>query len=331
MSPGARVRLGLATATLAGAGCLAHPVDPESVPVSRRRGPEAASPLATGDAVTAPGLGEGLPVGLLEARRSWAAVEVALGVGEGALGRQAYHFAVEDGGAGPDGSIRALWRWREQQDGAWSADEETNRRRVGVLLDRGDASRSLPTAAQVAALGRLAGWLAAVYGADPANAWAAPTPWDPEASTSSLWTAPVAHPWRYVVLHHSATASGDAATFDRWHREKGWGGLGYHFVIGNGQGAGDGELEVGYRWRGQLRGAHAKADRFNEYGIGICLVGNFQETDPTPAQLATTRRLVAALRGRYGIGASGVHGHRDVREGGTECPGRRFPMEEFQR
>ncbi|MBM4054820.1 MAG: hypothetical protein FJ264_09150 [Planctomycetes bacterium] len=44
--------------------------------------------------------------------------------------------------------------------------------------------------------------------------------------------------WKYIVIHHSASESGCAAEFDKFHREKRhWeNGLGYHFVIGNGNG-----------------------------------------------------------------------------------------------
>src|SRR5437016_3151778 len=43
-----------------------------------------------------------------------------------------------------------------------------------------------------------------------------------------------ARPWRWIIIHHSATPSGSAAKFDRDHRSKGWDELGYHFVVGNG-------------------------------------------------------------------------------------------------
>ena len=38
--------------------------------------------------------------------------------------------------------------------------------------------------------------------------------------------------WTTIVLHHSATPSGNASLFDKFHRGKGWDELGYHFVIG---------------------------------------------------------------------------------------------------
>jgi len=133
-------------------------------------------------------------------------------------------------------------------------------------------------------------------------------------------------PWRYVVIHHSASASGDAQAFDAQHKKRGWDGLGYHFVIGNGTSSGIGEIEVGYRWAHQLQGAHAGSYIYNRYGIGVCLVGNFDQGHPSGTQLASLERLVAYLMDTYRIPPSNVIVHRDVRE--TKCPGRYFPMGE---
>ena len=45
-------------------------------------------------------------------------------------------------------------------------------------------------------------------------------------------------PWRYIVLHHSASASGNYDQIDGEHRKLlGIDGCGYHFVIGNGTGS----------------------------------------------------------------------------------------------
>ncbi len=131
--------------------------------------------------------------------------------------------------------------------------------------------------------------------------------------------------WKYIVIHHSATASGCAAEFDKFHREKrGWeNGLGYHFVIGNGNGSRDGEIEIGNRWKNQLDGAHAGVQEYNHYGIGICLVGNFNNSNPTSSQMAALTALVSYLQERCHIPAENVIMHRHFRD--TECPGRNFP------
>ena len=68
------------------------------------------------------------------------------------------------------------------------------------------------------------------------------------ADVPADWAPHVApNKWLYIVIHHSATPAGSAAQFDRSHRQKGWDELGYHFVIGNGTGSRDGQIEVGPR------------------------------------------------------------------------------------
>ena len=132
-------------------------------------------------------------------------------------------------------------------------------------------------------------------------------------------------PWQFIVIHHSATPTGSAGEFDRMHRAKGWDELGYHFVIGNGAGSGDGEVEVGSRWPKQKHGAHCKVGghpQYNDLGIGICLVGNFNMTAPSEAQMASLARLVRYLANRYGVPQSHIYGHGQLKS--TDCPGRNF-------
>jgi len=138
--------------------------------------------------------------------------------------------------------------------------------------------------------------------------------------------------WQWIVGHHSAVKYGNAAIYDRAHRKRGMeNGLAYHFVIGNGIDSGDGEIEIGPRWLKQLKGGHVHRDDINEVGIGICLVGNFEETKPTARQLAAFRELLDYLRSdvvgkkiRFAV-------HREIDPGRTICPGRYFPVAEMHR
>ena len=132
-------------------------------------------------------------------------------------------------------------------------------------------------------------------------------------------------PWRFIVVHHSATPTGSADEFDRMHRAKGWDELGYHFVIGNGTGSADGEVEVGSRWPKQKHGAHAKVEghpEYNDVGVGICLVGNFDVTHPSENQMASLARLIRFLTSRYNIPRNHIYGHGQLKP--TDCPGRNF-------
>lgn len=133
--------------------------------------------------------------------------------------------------------------------------------------------------------------------------------------------------WRYIVGHHSATKYGNAAIYDRNHRRRGMeNGLAYHFVIGNGVNSGDGEIEIGPRWKGQLEGGHVRRREVNLSGIGICLVGNFEETHPSPRQLAAFTALVGYLGGEVLNNRFEFAVHKEIDRNHTVCPGRHFPV-----
>jgi len=148
--------------------------------------------------------------------------------------------------------------------------------------------------------------------ATPAPSHALASSWAPQAPVRG---------WKWIVVHHSDTSVGSAASFGRYHREvRHWSELGYHFVIDNGNGGRDGRVEIGGRWTHQREGAHAGVALYNDYGIGICLVGDFNTSRPTAAQLQSLAQLIAYLMRTYHIPADHVIGHRDIRK--TDCPGR---------
>ncbi len=134
--------------------------------------------------------------------------------------------------------------------------------------------------------------------------------------------------WECIVIHHSATELGGAGRFDRAHRDKGWAELGYHFVIGNGTDTEDGEIEVGPRWTEQTHGAHCytKDEYYNNHGIGICLVGNFDHHQPSYKQMQSLSLLTRYLCRRYDLPSDCVYVHGDI-TGKTRCPGEHFDLE----
>jgi len=138
--------------------------------------------------------------------------------------------------------------------------------------------------------------------------------------------------WRHIILHHSATAAGNARIFDRYHRERRRmeHGLAYHFIIGNGSDSGDGQIEVGGRWINQLQGGHVRNLACNEYSVGICLVGDFERTRPTPRQIAACLELVEYIKKTLLGGQPTVILHRELKGENTVCPGRFFPTLKFR-
>lgn len=140
-------------------------------------------------------------------------------------------------------------------------------------------------------------------------------------------------PWKYVVLHHSANPTGNYDEIDAEHRKVlGYDGCGYHFVIGNGTGSDDGQIEVAQRWVNQKHGVHcrnAKSSEVDEYGIGICFVGDLDKEPPTPRQVAAAKALIAYLSSRYRIDPSHVETHAHLAATPTVCPGKFFPTGSF--
>ncbi|MFO1020612.1 MAG: peptidoglycan recognition family protein [Planctomycetales bacterium] len=150
-------------------------------------------------------------------------------------------------------------------------------------------------------------------------------PWKPNAPERE---------WKYIVLHHTAAEKGSVDSIHQAHlarkdsKGKSWLGIGYHFVIGNGNGMPDGEIEPTFRWVQQLQGAHAGASdpEYNQKGIGVVLVGNFEKTPPTSKQMIAVKKLVKNLANTYHVPSKNIIGHRDIRS--TECPGKYFPFSE---
>ena len=142
-------------------------------------------------------------------------------------------------------------------------------------------------------------------------------------------------PWRWIVVHHSATGSGTIEGIDREHRQRGWDGIGYHFLIGNGQGLALGEIRATGRWIDQREGAHAGIADYNQAGIGICLVGDCERNALPSEQFERLAWLCANLirlqpsllpppavrLPQPGDRLAAIIGHRDVPGKATKCPG----------
>lgn len=119
-----------------------------------------------------------------------------------------------------------------------------------------------------------------------------------------------------IVVHHSASdPMTSAETIHQWHLDKGWSGIGYHYVIRS-----DGSIQTG---RGiDYQGAHTY--NYNDDGIGICLSGNFMYSPPTELQLQSLVELVRYIKGVYKKELL-LQRHKDLNP--TACPGDMFPMD----
>jgi N-acetyl-anhydromuramyl-L-alanine amidase AmpD len=141
----------------------------------------------------------------------------------------------------------------------------------------------------------------------------------------------VSQRWKFIVIHHTAVDEGNVKSIDRYHREQRHmeNGLAYHFLIGNGNGMGDGEIAVGNRWKKQLDGGHLHSEAQNKIALGICLIGNFENHPPTAKQMRSLEDLVRALMRRCHLDAGAVKTHQQINVVRTECPGSKFPTRAF--
>ena len=128
-------------------------------------------------------------------------------------------------------------------------------------------------------------------------------------------------PIRYITVHHDgmqpffeADQTSTAARIEairRAHRGRGWGDIGYHFVVDR----------AGRVWEARstsYQGAHVKDHNFAN--IGVVALGNFDQQQPSRAQLNTVQHLLGELMNSYGVPTSRVRTHQEW--AATACPGR---------
>jgi N-acetylmuramoyl-L-alanine amidase len=127
---------------------------------------------------------------------------------------------------------------------------------------------------------------------------------------------------REIIIHCSATPENKSFTakdIDTWHRQRGYNGIGYHYVIRL-----DGSIENG-RGLEQI-GAHAYGH--NAFSIGICYIGGCDEKmNPkdtrTPEQTVSLIKLLQVLRQKYP--KAKIIGHNEISD--KACPS--FDVQEW--
>jgi hypothetical protein len=133
----------------------------------------------------------------------------------------------------------------------------------------------------------------------------------------SFDTMTVRNRTKRIVLHHAAAKKCSIFDIHRWHKEKGWSGVGYHFFVRK-----DGTV---YEGRPITKvGAHAY--NYNSDSIGICFEGNFEVEKMPDVQKEAGKELVSYVKKKYPTITS-IVGHRDLMA--TACPGKNFPFDEI--
>lgn len=124
-----------------------------------------------------------------------------------------------------------------------------------------------------------------------------------------------------IIIHCSDSDFGDRDLIDRWHRERGWNGIGYHFVVTNGVleskkpylAFNDGLVQTGRDVN--VIGAHCRG--FNKHSIGICLIG--RHTFTAKQLFESLPDLLRHLMLKHDISIDQVFGHFEFSREKT-CP-----------
>ena len=117
-----------------------------------------------------------------------------------------------------------------------------------------------------------------------------------------------------IILHHADADKCSVEDIHSWHLQRGWSGIGYHFLVRK-----DGSV---YRGRPEdAIGAHTTGNNINS--IGICFEGRYTIQTMLEAQIKAGQELVSYLKNKYGI--TKVKKHKDFMA--TDCPGDKFPFE----
>lgn len=119
-----------------------------------------------------------------------------------------------------------------------------------------------------------------------------------------------------IIIHCSATPEGrdyDAATIRRWHTDRGFQDIGYHYIVRL-----DGTVETGRPE--EQTGAHCRGH--NTHSIGICYIGGLAadgkpKDTRTTAQRQALAQLCRQLKKRYP--QAGIHPHNEYANKACPC------------
>lgn len=141
----------------------------------------------------------------------------------------------------------------------------------------------------------------------PYDAFANPNGW-------LVYDRPLDEIYQMIIIHHSALPLSDGPLeIQRLHQDEfGFADIGYQYLIDE-----RGQVVEGRAL--DVRGAHTLD--YNYGSLGVCLIGNFEEIEPTGPQLHTLGWLLDDLLARYPR-ISRLAGHKDCNPGRTLCPGK---------
>lgn len=121
-----------------------------------------------------------------------------------------------------------------------------------------------------------------------------------------------------IICHHAEASVCSIEDIDRWHKNNGWAGCGYHFLVRK-----DGSI---YRGRPEDKlGAHTS--NYNTGSLGVCFEGKYNTEEMPEVQLKAGQELIKYLLNKYNLSKTNVYKHKDFNN--TDCPGNKFPFDKI--
>ena len=119
---------------------------------------------------------------------------------------------------------------------------------------------------------------------------------------------------RKIIVHCTDSTWGNVQIIDRWHKERGWDSIGYHYLILNSYPTyrslkerrpspeSDGLIEEGRPL--EKIGAHCRGHNLDSIGIALVGVNTFSK-----AQIYSLQKLIKLLLRQFNLSINDVYGH----------------------
>ena len=129
---------------------------------------------------------------------------------------------------------------------------------------------------------------------------------------------------KQIVIHHSATKTGSAEAYARWHVQKhDWPGIGYHYVV---------EQDGTAKKTNSLSSISYHCGRSNRISVGICFTGEYNVFQLPFQMLDAGAELCAEIiKALPRLALNNIIRHQDCPGYRNKfCPGKLFPMDELR-
>lgn len=113
--------------------------------------------------------------------------------------------------------------------------------------------------------------------------------------------------WERIEVFYSGTRVGDIAWLTSLSGLNSVKDLNCHFVVCNGQGGEDGEIQTTEKWQKQLSTRPSKNWYSPTKTIRICMIADTKLSYPTDYQLKRVEALIKSLTRRFGIQQDHIH------------------------